>query len=155
MQVQDLMTRDVAILNPYDNLRTAAVRMAELDVGALPVGDEDRLVGMITDRDIVVRALAEGRDVTARVKDVMTPQVKYCYFDQEIDEISANMADLQVRRLPVLDRDKRLVGILSLSDIAVGADVENAAEALGGISRPVGDAILDRAMDQLMDSKGG
>ena len=155
MQVQELMTRDVAILSPYDNLRTAAVRMAELDVGALPVGDEDRLVGMLTDRDIVVRGLAEGRDLTARVKEVMTPQVKYCYLDQEIEEISANMADIQVRRLPVLDRDKRLVGILSLSDIATGADMENAAEALGGISRPIGDAVLDRAMEGMIDAKGG
>ena len=155
MQVQDLMTRDVAILSPYDNLRTAAVRMAELDVGALPVGDEDRLVGMITDRDIVVRGLAEGRDVTARVKEVMTPDVKYCYFDQEIEEISANMADIQVRRLPVVDRDKRLVGILSLSDIATGADAEYAAEALGGISRPMGDGLLEGALDRVLDGKGG
>jgi CBS domain-containing protein len=146
MQVQDLMTRDVSILNPYDNLETAAIRMAELDVGAFPVGEDGRLVGMITDRDIVVRGLAEGLDATARVKDVMTPEVKYCYADQHIGEISANMAVAQVRRLPVLDRNKRMVGILSLSDMAAVAPAADIAEALAGISRPAGDVILNAAM---------
>jgi CBS domain-containing protein len=129
-----------------DSLAAAAKRMAELDVGALPVSDEDRLVGMITDRDMVVRGLAEGRGAKTRVKDVMTPGVKYCFLDQEIDEITANMADIQVRRLPVLDHDKRLVGILSLGDIAASCDPEYAAEALGGISRPTSDAMRDSAV---------
>jgi CBS domain-containing protein len=149
MQVQDLMTRDVAILSPYDNLETAARRMADLDVGAFPVGEDGRLVGMITDRDIVVRGLAEGRDATARVKDVMTPEVKYCYHDQHIGEISANMASIQVRRLPVMDRNKRLVGILSLSDLAAVAPAADIAEALAGISRPSGDVVFDAAMSYL------
>lgn len=143
MQVQELMTRDVAIISAWDNIRAAARRMAELDVGVLPVGDEDRLVGMITDRDIVVRGVAEGKDVTARVKEVMTPGVKYCFQDQEIDEISANMADIQVRRLLVLDRDKRLVGILSLGDMTACGEADCVAEALSGISRPTGDGRLD------------
>jgi|SRR5215471_20543795 len=149
MQVQDLMTRDVAILSPYDNLETAARRMADLDVGAFPVGEDGRLVGMITDRDIVVRGLAEGRDATARVKDVMTPEVKYCYHDQHIGEISANMANIQVRRLPVMDRNKRLVGILSLCDIAAVAPAADIAEALVGISRPAGDIVFDTAISYL------
>jgi CBS domain-containing protein len=142
MQVRELMTRDVAIVSAWDNLKAAARRMAELDVGVLPVGDEDRLVGVITDRDIVVRALAQGKDHTARVKEVMTPGVKYCFQDQEIDEISANMADIQVRRLLVLDRDKRLVGILSLGDIIGCGEAECALDALSGISRPAAEGVL-------------
>ena len=137
MQVQDIMTRDVSIVSPDETLETAAMHMAQLDVGVLPVGEGDRLVGMITDRDIVVRGVAEGKGPTAQVREVMTPDVKYCFCDQEIDEIAENMADIQVRRLPVLDRDKRLVGILSLCDIATSDEVDQAAEALSGISRPV------------------
>lgn len=137
MQVQDLMTRDVGIISPDETLKKAACRMAELDVGVLPVAEGDRLVGMITDRDMVVRGIADDLGPSALVRDVMTPDVKYCFADQEIDEIVDNMADIQVRRLPVLDRDKRLVGILSLCDIATSDDLDQAAEALCGISRPV------------------
>jgi len=137
MQVQDLMTRDVGIISPDETLKKAACRMAELDVGVLPVAEGDRLVGMITDRDMVVRGIADDLGPSALVRDVMTPDVKYCFSDQEIDEIVDNMADIQVRRLPVLDRDKRLVGILSLCDIATSDDLDQAAEALCGISRPV------------------
>jgi len=137
MQVQEIMTRDVSIVSPDETLETAATRMAQLDVGALPVAEGDRLVGMITDRDMVVRGIAEGLGPTAKIREVMTPDVKYCFADQEIDEIADNMADIQIRRLPVLDRDKRLVGILSLSDIATSDELDQAAEALCGISRPV------------------
>jgi CBS domain-containing protein len=136
MQVQDLMTRDVAMTGPDETLQSAARRMAELDVGALPVGENDRLVGMITDRDIAIRAIADGKGPKAKVREVMTPAVKYCFADQEVEEISGNMADVQVRRLPVLNRDKRLVGILSLRDIAISDDPDPVIEALGGISRP-------------------
>jgi len=131
------MTRDVGIISPDETLKKAACRMAELDVGVLPVAEGDRLVGMITDRDMVVRGIADDLGPSALVRDVMTPDVKYCFCDQEIDEIVDNMADIQVRRLPVLDRDKRLVGILSLCDIATSDDLDQAAEALCGISRPV------------------
>jgi CBS domain-containing protein len=110
--------------------------MADLDVGGLPVAQDDRLVGMVTDRDLAVRGLAEDCGPESKVRQVMTPDVKYCFFDQDIEEIAANMADIQVRRLPVLDHDKRLVGILSLCDIAVSDDPEPAMEALSGISRP-------------------
>jgi uncharacterized protein (DUF2267 family)/CBS domain-containing protein len=136
MQVQDLMTRDVTITNPEETVQQAAKRMAELDLGALPVSENGRLVGMITDRDIAVRAIAEGKGPHLKVREVMTPDIKYCFADQEIDEIASNMADIQIRRLPVVNRDKRLVGILSLGDIATGDDPQIAAEALGGISRP-------------------
>jgi len=136
MQVQDLMTRDVATVSPDQSVQSAARLMADLDVGVLPVGENDRMVGIITDRDIAVRGLAQGKGPRAKVRDVMTPQVKYCFFDQEIDEIAANMADIQVRRLPVVNHDKRLVGILSLCDIAVSDDPDQVVEALSGISRP-------------------
>jgi len=138
MQVHHLMSRDVATITPGTTLKDAARRMADLDVGALPVSDKDRLVGMITDRDIAVRGVAQGRTASAKVRDVMTPQIKYCFDDQELDEIAINMADLQLRRLPVVDRDKRLVGILSLADIAVSDDTGCAIEALSGISRANG-----------------
>ncbi|MBS0280579.1 MAG: CBS domain-containing protein [Proteobacteria bacterium] len=138
MQVHELMSRDVATITPGTTLKDAARRMAALDVGALPVSDKDRLVGMITDRDIAVRGVAQGKTANAKVRDVMTPEIKYCFDDQELDEIAANMADIQVRRLPVLDRDKRLVGILSLADIAVSDDTGCAIEALSGISRANG-----------------
>jgi CBS domain-containing protein len=137
MQVQDLMTHDVTTVNPDESLKKAARLMADLDIGALPVGENDRLVGMITDRDLAVRGLAEGCGPNTKVRQVMTPDVKYCFFDQDIEEITANMADIQVRRLPVLDHDKRLVGILALCDIAVSDDPEPAMEALSGISRPI------------------
>jgi CBS domain-containing protein len=136
MQVQDLMTRDVATVKPGQSLKNAARSMAELDVGVLPVSEGDRLIGMITDRDIVIRAVAEGKGPDATVREVMTPEVKYCFCDQDIDEVSNNMADTQIRRLPVVDRDKRLVGILSLGDLAVSGEPDCAVAALSGISRP-------------------
>ena len=139
MKVRDLMTPDVAMINSDQTVQKAARLMAELDVGILPVGEGDRLVGMISDRDIAVRSLAEGKGPNTKVRDVMTPHVKYCFVDQDIEEIATNMADIQVRRLPVLNRDKRLVGILSLCDIAVSNDPDQAIEALSGISRPTND----------------
>jgi CBS domain-containing protein len=139
MKVHDSMTRDVQMAAPSQSVRDAARMMAELDVGVLPVGENDRLVGMITDRDIVVRAVAAGHGPDTPVREVMSAQVQYCFEDQTVEEITANMADIQVRRLPVVDRDKRLVGIISLGDIAVQSGREQeAGAALGGISRPGG-----------------
>jgi len=142
MQAQDLMSRDVNTASPDETLRKVAKRMIDLDVGALPVSDNDRLIGMITDRDIVVRGIAAGKGPNAKVRDVMTPEIKYCFADQDVDEIASNMADIQVRRLPVVSRDKRLVGILSLGDIATSDDPDCATEALSGISRPTNGAAL-------------
>src|SRR5438445_8072531 len=139
MQAQDLMTRDVTTGSPDDTAQKAARCMVALDVGALPVAENNRLVGMITDRDIAVRGIAEGKGPQTKVRDLMTPEVKYCFEDQEVDEIASNMADIQVRRLPVIDRDKRLVGILSLGDIAATAGDGKAGEALSMISRPGGE----------------
>jgi len=140
MQAQDLMTRDVTVVEPEASIQQAARAMVLLDAGILPVGENDRLVGMITDRDIAIRGIAQGKGPQTKVRELMTQDVKYCFADEEVEDIAQNMAEIQLRRLPVLDRDKRLVGILSLCDIAVGDDPEQAAEALSGISRPNGGA---------------
>jgi CBS domain-containing protein len=139
MKVRDAMTKDVRMMRPDQKIRDAALLMAELDIGVLPVEENDRLVGMITDRDITVRAIAEGRGPDTPIREVMTREVLYCYDDQTVDEVSQNMADIRVRRLPVVNREKRLVGILSLGDLAQYEQAQDeAGEALGGISRPGG-----------------
>lgn len=140
MKIRDAMTREVRMVRPDQTIREAAHLMADLDIGALPVQDNDRLVGMITDRDIAVRAIAQGKNADTRVRDVMSPEIKYCYEDQTIDEVTRNMGEQRLRRLPVLNRDKRLVGILSLGDLALDEEAQDeAAEALCGISRPGGE----------------
>lgn len=139
MKVREAMTREVRLVRPDQTIREAANLMAQFDIGAVPVEEGDRLVGMITDRDIAVRAVALGHGADTPIGDVMSRDVKYCYEDQTIDEVTRNMADIRVRRLPVLNRDKRLVGILSLGDLAIDASAQDeAGEALGGISRPGG-----------------
>jgi CBS domain-containing protein len=139
MKVREAMTRDVRLVKPDQPIREAAKLMGELDIGALPVEENDRLVGMITDRDIAVRAVAAGRGADTPIRDVMSGEVKYCYEDQTVDEVTQNMGELRIRRLPVLNRDKRLVGILSLGDLAIDETArDEAGEALGGISRPGG-----------------
>ncbi len=137
MHVSETMTRDVQLARPEQTIQDAARAMAGIDAGALPVADGDRLIGMITDRDIAIRAIAAGKGPQTKVKEVMTSDVKYCVEDQDVEEVARNMGDIQVRRLPVVNRDKRLVGILSLGDIAFTADGK-ASEALSGISRPGG-----------------
>ncbi len=140
MKIRDAMTRDVRMVRPDQTIREAAHLMAELDIGALPVQDNDRLVGMITDRDIAVRAVAEGHGADTRIGDVMSREIKYCYEDQTVDEVTRNMGEQRLRRLPVLNRDKRLVGILSLGDLALERSAQDeAGHALGGISRPGGE----------------
>jgi CBS domain-containing protein len=139
MKVKEAMTRDVQLVKPDQPISAAAQLMAKLDIGALPVEEDDRLVGIITDRDIAVRAVAAGRGPDTPVRDVMSREIKYCYEDQSIDEVTQNMGELRIRRLPVLTRDKRLIGILSLGDLAIDQGArEEAGEALGGISRPGG-----------------
>lgn len=133
MQVSKAMTRDVRIANPDHSICDVAKIMADCDVGALPVGDKDRLVGMITDRDIAVRAVAQGLPPETKVREVMSPEVKYCFEDEEISHVVHNIGDLQVHRLPVLSRGKRLVGIVSLADIAASEGADAAGEAVCGI----------------------
>jgi CBS domain-containing protein len=132
------MTPDVQLCTPDDTLRDAAEAMAALGVGLLPVTDNERLVGMVSDRDIAIRGVGMGRGPDSRIGDVMTSDVKYCFEDQDLEEITRNMGDIQVRRLPVLNRDKRLVGIIALGDIAQAHAGNGTGEALGQISRPSG-----------------
>jgi CBS domain-containing protein len=139
MLVSDVMTRGVECISPDATLQEAAAKMKALDVGPLPVcGPNDKLVGMITDRDITVRAVSDGRDpATARVREVMTPDVIYCFDDQDVDEAAQMMKDRQVRRLMVLNRDKRLIGIVSLGDLAVETGAEKmVGDTLEGVSEP-------------------
>ena len=139
MKVSEAMTREVRVAGPDQTIREAAQMMAELDAGALPVGEEDRLIGMITDRDIAVRAVAHGKSPDTRIRDVMTDDVKYCFDDEEVAEVARNMADIQVRRLPVVNRAKRLVGIVAIADIAASEAPEVVGDAVSGISEPAGD----------------
>lgn len=138
MRVSDTMTRDVCIASPNQTIQDAAKMMSDVDAGVLPVGENDRLVGMITDRDIAVRAVAKGMKPDTPVRDVMTSEVRYCFEDEDTEQVARNMGDQQVRRLPVVNRDKRLVGILSLGDLAVMQGSRPAGEALAEISQPGG-----------------
>ena len=137
MKVADVMTKDVRLIRPDQTIREAAHLMSEEDIGAVPVADHDRLVGMVTDRDITIRGVALGKGPEALVKDVMSEQVRYCFDDEDLKDVSKNMASIQVRRLPVMNRDKRLVGIVSLGDLAATNRARaSAQQALHGISRP-------------------
>jgi CBS domain-containing protein len=136
MQIRDVMTRDVMLTDPGMKLNEAAALMRDGDFGLLPVGENDRLVGTITDRDITIRAVAEGRDPkTTAVRDAMSEGIYYCFDDQTVEEAAEVMSEAQIRRLPIVNRDKRLVGIVALADLATkpGAG-EHAGEALVGVS---------------------
>ncbi|MPZ38011.1 MAG: CBS domain-containing protein [Rhizobiales bacterium] len=138
MKVREAMSEDVRIVNPNQSIREAATLMAKIDAGVLPIGENDRLVGVITDRDIAVRAIALGMGPDTPVRKVMSAEVKYCFEDDDVGEVAQNMSDIKVRRLPVLNKDKRLVGIVSLGDLALADGPANAGEALCGISEPGG-----------------
>ena len=135
MRVSEAMTRDVRVANPGQSIRDAAKMMAEIDAGAVPVGENDRLVGMITDRDIAIRAVAHGKGPDTPVREVMSSEVKYCFEDEDLEHVAKNMGDIQVRRLPVVNRDKRLVGIVSLGDLSRAAAPQSGS-ALKEISKP-------------------
>ena len=136
------MTRQPVVIGPDMVLKEAAERMPDLDSGVLPVGQKDRVVGMLTDRDITIRATAAGKDPNpTRLEAVMTPDVVYCYEDEDARDAARKMEEHQLRRLIVLSRDKRLVGILSLGDLAVHtADDRLAGEVAEAVSEPAGPA---------------
>lgn len=138
MKVREAMTADVLLARPSQTIREAAECMLRCDLGVLPVGENDQLVGMVTDRDIAVRAVALGLTPETKVGEVMSREVKYCFDDEDLDEVATNMAFLRVRRLPVLDRNKRLVGIVSLGDLAACGDMDVAGEAVAGVTVPGG-----------------
>jgi CBS domain-containing protein len=139
MKVRDAMTRDVRILNPDQTIAEAAQVMADVDIGAVPVGEKDRLVGVLTDRDIAVRAVAERKSPGTRIREVMSREIRYCFDDEDVEHVAENMGDIQVRRLPVMNREKRLVGIVSLGDIALTHVPEVAGQGLAGVSEPGGE----------------
>ena len=138
MRVSEAMTREVRVASPGQSIREVAKIMAEIDAGAMPVGDNDRLVGMITDRDIAIRAVAEGKGPDTPVREVMsTETVLYCYEDEDLAHVAQNMSEQQVRRLPVVNRDKRLVGIVSLGNLAQ-TEGRAANKAVKGVTKPSG-----------------
>src|SRR5439155_105249 len=138
MLLKDVMTKTVEEIGPQTSLKDAAAKMKSLDIGPLPVCENDRLVGMLTDRDIAVRSTAQGEDPTRDlVRDVMTPEVIYCFEDQDVAKAAQLMKKKQVRRLLVLNRDERLVGILSLDDLAVKTgDEVVSGNTLEGVAWP-------------------
>jgi CBS domain-containing protein len=135
MKISECMTRDVRLANPDMTLREAARWMGKYDAGVLPVGENDRLVGILTDRDIAIRGIAEGKGPDSRVRDAMSSDVRWCFEDDDVDEALQRMADEQIRRMPVLSREKRLVGIVSLGDLTNAARAAETGEALSAISR--------------------
>lgn len=138
MLVRDVMTTRPECVGPDDTLHQAAERMRDRDIGPLPVCDNDRLAGILTDRDIVVRCVAEGKDPrTARVREAMSEGVTYCFEDDDVKDAARVMKEKQVRRLVVLNHDKQLTGIVSLGDLAVGAgDQHTSGQVLEAISQP-------------------
>jgi len=134
MGVSDAMTREVRVCSPSESVRDCAAAMVHNDIGALPVAEVNLLVGMVTDRDIAIRAIAAGKGPDTRVREVLTGEVLYCFEDQELAHVAKSMGRAKIRRLPVLSRDQRLVGMLSLADVA-RHDAESASAALADLSR--------------------
>ena len=139
MKVNEAMSRDVKLTTPTQSIREAAKTMGEIDSGVLPVAEDDKLVGMITDRDITIRAVAEGKSPDTRVGEVMTHEVLYCFDDEEVEEVSRTMADKKVRRMPVVNRDKRLVGIVTMADLAQNEEPDTVGRTISEISKPGGE----------------
>ena len=138
MQLKEVMTPEVEVIQPEATLQQAAAKMRRLNIGPLPVCDGDRLIGMLTDRDITVRAVAEGCDPnTTTVREAMTPDIAYCFDDQDVQDAVQLMERYQIRRLPILNRDKRLVGMVSLGDLAVSSgEPTQVGETLKQVSEP-------------------
>lgn len=136
MRVSEVMSRDVHLASPMQPISEAAQAMAAHDIGSLPVGENDQLVGMITDRDIAIRGVGKGCTPDTPIRDVMTRDIKYCFEDEDLAHVTKNMGDIQVRRLPVVNRDKRLVGIVSLGDIAQDGHPRHTVDMVRKVSEP-------------------
>lgn len=134
MQIKEVMSSNCNWIAPESTLAQAAQTMKDQDIGFLAVGENDRLIGVITDRDIALRAVADSMNAETQIRDIMTPQVLYCFDDQPVDEICANMSDVKVRRLPVVNREKRLVGTVSLGDLSQ-AKAQQSGQALQSITQ--------------------
>jgi CBS domain-containing protein len=136
-QLKDLMSRDVKVISPDMTIGEAARKMRDGDFGMMPVAEHDRMIGTISDRDIAIRAVAEGKEGGAKVRDVMSEGIIWVYEDDSVEQAATIMSKHQVRRLPVVNRDKRLVGIVALGDFAVeSSEIQPAAKALSEISKP-------------------
>ena len=136
-QLKDLMSRDVKVISPDMTIGQAARQMDEGDFGMMPVAEDDRMIGTISDRDIAIRGIGEGRGAEEKVRDVMSEGVAWAYEDDTVEKAAIIMSDYQVRRLPVVNRDKRLVGIVALGDFAVDStEIRPTAKALTEISKP-------------------
>ena len=138
MKVSEVMTRDVETVRPDQTVREAASFMLRADAGSIPVTEGDRLIGMITDRDIAVRGVAHGHGPETPVRELMSSGLVCARVDDDVEDAANKMSEAQVRRLPVIDEQERLCGILSLGDLAREADEECAEEALEGVSQPGG-----------------
>src|SRR5688500_13397044 len=135
MLARDLMTKNVECLTPETAISLVARTMKSLDIGFVPICENDRLIGTVTDRDIVLRGIADGKDMrNCTARDVMTSEVLWCYEDQTADEVAAFMADEEIRRVLVLDRSKRLTGVISIGDLAKRGEEAKAGEAIGDIA---------------------
>ena len=135
MRISEIMTRNVQTTTPERSLRDAATLMADIDSGALLVNEGDRLVGMVTDRDIAIRGVAAGLAADTPVRQVMSSDVRYCFDDEDVEHVAQNMAQIQLRRLPVLNREKRLVGVVSLGNIASTRSERASATVLQGVAQ--------------------
>lgn len=136
-QIKELMSRDVKVIGPDTSIREAAQLMRDGDFGLLPVVEHDRMIGTVTDRDIAIRGVAEGKEPTSNVRDLMSPGIVWAFEDESVDRALEIMSERQVRRLPVVNRDKRLVGIVALGDLAEEkSEAKPAGKALSEISRP-------------------
>jgi CBS domain-containing protein len=138
MKVSEVMTREVQTIRPDQPVQEAANFMLSADAGSIPVADGDRLVGMITDRDIAVRGVAKGHGPDTPVRDLMTNDIVCVRIDDDCEEAASKMSEAQVRRLPVLDEQEKLCGIVSLGDLSRETDEETAGQALEGVSQPGG-----------------
>jgi len=136
MKINEIMSREVRTISPDTPLREVALIMRQADIGALVINQNDRMAGMVTDRDLVVRAMAEGMNMDAPVSRIMSDEVRYCFDDEEIDHVAKNMAQIEKRRLPVVNRDKRLVGMVSLANVASCNADKVSANLLRGVARP-------------------
>jgi CBS domain-containing protein len=139
MKVSEVMTREVETVRPDQPVQDAAGFMLSADAGSIPVTEGDRLIGMITDRDIAVRGIAKGYGPDTPVRELMTDDLIVLRVDDDIEEAATKMSQAQVRRLPVIDQDERLCGIVSLGDLSREADTDCATEALEGVSQPGGE----------------
>lgn len=137
MNVREVMTADVYTVSADTSIFDIAELMRDEDIGVVPVVENDKLVGLVTDRDIVVRALADSRDPRhATARTVMSPNLVFCFEDQSVEEVLQNMGEQQVRRMPVVDRDRNLVGVVSIGDLSAAAPADRAGESLSQISQP-------------------